>query len=83
MVAKAILEFSLPLVTGRARKVGGKGMCLSCGCGEPNENHGDHRNITLDQLEESAKAADISTEQAAQNIIEGLQSSASGGSQQR
>jgi hypothetical protein len=83
MVAKAILEFSLPLVIRRARRVGGKSMCLSCGCGEPNENHGDHRNITLDQLEESAKAADISTEQAAQNIIEGLQSSASGGSQQR
>ncbi len=58
-------------------------MCLSCGCGEPNENHGDPRNITMQKLEEAAEAANISTQEAAQNIVEGLESSGSGSSQQR
>jgi hypothetical protein len=58
-------------------------MCLSCGCGEPNESHGDPRNITMQKLEEAAQAGDITPEQAAQNIVEGLESSESGGSQQR
>ena len=53
-------------------------MCLSCGCGEPNENHGDPRNITMQKLEEAAEAANISTQEAAQNIVEGLESSGSG-----
>ena len=57
-------------------------MCLSCGCGEPNEDHGDPRNITMQKLEEAAQAADTSTQEAAQNIVEGLQSSGSGTSQQ-
>ncbi len=56
-------------------------MCLSCGCGEPNENHGDPRNITMQKLEEAAQAGDITPEQAAQNIVEGLESSGSGTSQ--
>jgi hypothetical protein len=58
-------------------------MCLSCGCGEPNENHGDPRNITMQKLEEAAEAANISTQEAAQNIVEGLESSGSGTSPQR
>lgn len=45
-------------------------MCLSCGCGQPHENHGDARNITLDKLQESAQAANISTLDAARNIRE-------------
>ena len=56
-------------------------MCLSCGCGEPNEDHGDPRNITMQQLEEAAQAGDITPEQAAQNIAEGLESTSSGGAQ--
>jgi hypothetical protein len=52
-------------------------MCLSCGCGEPNENHGDPRNITMQKLEEAAQAGDITPEQAAQNIVEGLGSRSS------
>jgi hypothetical protein len=58
-------------------------MCLSCGCSEPNEDHGDPRNITMQKLEEAAQAGDITPEQAAQNIVEGLESSGSGSSQQR
>jgi hypothetical protein len=58
-------------------------MCLSCGRGEPNENHGDPRNITMQELEEAAEAANISTQEAAQNIVEGLESRSSGGAQGR
>lgn len=43
-------------------------MCMSCGCGEPNEKHGNPDNITLDDLRRAAKAANIETEQAADNI---------------
>lgn len=32
-------------------------MCMSCGCKQPNENHGDDRNITMKDLEAAAKAA--------------------------
>jgi hypothetical protein len=58
-------------------------MCLSCGCGEPNQDHGDPRNITMQKLEEAAQAGDTTPEQAAQNIVEGLESRSSGGAQGR
>ena len=32
-------------------------MCMSCGCKQPNETHGDDRNITLRDLERAATAA--------------------------
>ena len=47
-------------------------MCLSCGCGEPNERHDDPRHITQDDLEAAAQAAEVSPTQAAQNILDGL-----------
>ena len=53
-------------------------MCVSCGCGQPNEQHGDQRNITLNQLQQAAQAAGISVEQVANNIRQG----AGGGQQQ-
>ncbi len=43
-------------------------MCMSCGCGQPNEQHGNTDNITLAQMERAAKAADIDVESAADNI---------------
>jgi hypothetical protein len=43
-------------------------MCLSCGCGEPNATHGDDRHITLEDLEEAAKAAGISLEEVLRNL---------------
>lgn len=43
-------------------------MCMSCGCGVPNESHGNPDNITLDDLKKAAKAANIEPEQAADNI---------------
>jgi hypothetical protein len=45
-------------------------MCLSCGCGEPHDNHGDTRHITLEMLEAAAAAAEISVDDAAHNIVD-------------
>jgi hypothetical protein len=58
-------------------------MYLSCGCGQPHESHGDPRHITMQKLEEAAKASEISTEEAARNINEGAQSEKSEQSQRR
>ena len=44
-------------------------MCLSCGCGKPNEDYGDKRHITMEELDQAAKAADITRDQAVQNIV--------------
>ena len=48
-------------------------MCLSCGCGEPNKTHGNPDHITMQNLEKAARAANISPEQAARNISQGVQ----------
>ena len=53
-------------------------MCLSCGCGEPHDNHGDPRYITLEMLQASAEAAEITADEAAHNIVEAAH--AAGGS---
>ena len=45
-------------------------MCMSCGCGRPNDDHGDARHITQEDLDQAAQAANISREQAAQNIMD-------------
>jgi hypothetical protein len=43
-------------------------MCMTCGCGEPMNRHGDDANITYDQLQAAANAAGIDPEKAADNI---------------
>ena len=43
-------------------------MCVSCGCGEPNERHGDDRHITQSDLEQAAAAAEIGFDEVIQNI---------------
>lgn len=43
-------------------------MCASCGCGKPNEDHGDKSNITLADLEQAGKAAGVSASQVADNL---------------
>jgi hypothetical protein len=43
-------------------------MCVSCGCGQPNEKHGDDRNITQDDLDQAGEAANISSAEVARNI---------------
>ncbi len=47
-------------------------MCLTCGCGQPNNDHGDPAHITYDDLKDAADAAEISVEEAAKNLQETL-----------
>ncbi len=47
-------------------------MCLDCGCGEPNERHGDDRHIIMDDVRAAAEASELSVEEAARNITDGL-----------
>ena len=53
-------------------------MCVSCGCGEPNERHGDDRHITQDDLQQAAAAANISLDEVVRNISTGTQQGESG-----
>jgi hypothetical protein len=43
-------------------------MCISCGCGFIHDKHHNPNNITLDDLENAAKAAGQSVEDTARNI---------------
>jgi hypothetical protein len=45
-------------------------MCLTCGCGEPNDDHGDSRNIVMQELKDAADAAEVSVDEAARNLQE-------------
>ena len=47
-------------------------MCLDCGCGEPNERHGDDRHLTMDDIKAAAEASEISVDDAARNINDGI-----------
>ena len=58
-------------------------MCVSCGCGEPNERHGDDRHITRDDLQQAATAAEISLDEVIQNIATGGQQTGSGQERQQ
>jgi hypothetical protein len=55
-------------------------MCLSCGCGQPDETHGNDANITADDLRSAAQAAGIPMEQAADNIHNGARQMRDAGS---
>jgi hypothetical protein len=55
-------------------------MCLDCGCGEPNERHGDDRHIIMDDVKAAADASEISVDEAARNIAEGMRQAQSAGS---
>lgn len=43
-------------------------MCASCGCGVPNEDHGNSANITLDDLERAARVAGVSPQEVVENM---------------
>ena len=47
-------------------------MCVSCGCGVPNNDHGDSRNITLKDLRAAAQAAQINMLELAENMRQGM-----------
>jgi hypothetical protein len=54
-------------------------MCTSCGCGKLNDDHGDSRHITLQDLDQAAQAAGTTRESVVQNIAQGVQSSSGQG----
>ena len=43
-------------------------MCMSCGCGKPDDTMGDERNLTREKVQAAADAAGISLQEAANNI---------------
>lgn len=50
-------------------------MCLSCGCGLPNEDHGDDRHLTHGDLVRAAQAAGVTPKQALKNMRKTLKAS--------
>ena len=44
-------------------------MCLTCGCLMPHDNHGNPDYLTIEDLERSAKADELSLDEAMQNIL--------------
>jgi hypothetical protein len=47
-------------------------MCISCGCGQPENDHGNKDLITREELDKAAKAAGMSPEDAAKNIASSM-----------
>ncbi len=45
-------------------------MCISCGCGDPNDDHGDSRNLTLNDIDQAAMAAGTTRDKVLQNIMD-------------
>ena len=45
-------------------------MCMNCGCGQPNEDHGNPANITAADLEQAGTANGQSMRESAQHILE-------------
>jgi hypothetical protein len=43
-------------------------MCANCGCGIPEDKHGDDRNIAWSEIVASAEANNISPTEALQNM---------------
>ncbi len=45
-------------------------MCASCGCGKPEDQMGDERNIVWRDVEQAAEAAGITPQEVAENILQ-------------
>ena len=45
-------------------------MCSNCGCGIPEDKHGDDRNITWSELQAAAEANEQTPEEAIKNMQE-------------
>lgn len=48
-------------------------MCYNCGCGMPEDDMGDPKNITEKTFEEASKASGQTKEEAKKNTLEMLQ----------
>ena len=53
-------------------------MCASCGCGSPEEQHGDERNITWSQIEAAADAGGQTPQEAVRNMARMAQQQGAG-----
>jgi hypothetical protein len=53
-------------------------MCLNCGCGAPEDRHGDDDNITAGDLREAAKANGQSLDETVENMRASLDQVSSG-----
>lgn len=47
-------------------------MCITCGCLNPTDNHGDERNITIRHLQKAGEAQKISIIAVLKNILKTL-----------
>lgn len=50
------------------RQSGSTKMCLNCGCGQPNERHGNDANIILDDVRRAGEANGQSLEESLRNM---------------
>lgn len=48
-------------------------MCVSCGCGDLSNDHGDPKNITIEMLQQAAEAGGVTVKEAAENIRRGVE----------
>jgi hypothetical protein len=46
-------------------------MCVSCGCGRYEDNHGDERNVTVFTLQAAADASNLTLNKVIQNMSDG------------
>ena len=44
-------------------------MCLTCGCMLPHQNHGNADYLTIEELEKSARADNMSLDEAVANLV--------------
>lgn len=51
-------------------------MCMSCGCGKPDDSMGDDRNLTREKVQAAADVAGISLKEAADNIAKSVSENA-------
>lgn len=47
-------------------------MCMTCGCGQPHESHGNSDNIVYEDLKKAADAENISPEEALKNMQDSI-----------
>ena len=48
-------------------------MCMTCGCRDWDNDHGDPKNITYRRLVDAAEAGGVTVEEAAAHLSEGVQ----------
>lgn len=47
-------------------------MCMNCGCGKPDDRHGNAANLTVDDLRQAGEANDQDLRTTARNILEAV-----------